>query len=268
MRRCPSELLLLLLSGCAFGDGQPWGMAELSLEAVFAPGEERLDDQGRLVTSADFAIDIERVAVRFDAVTVRMGERTTDLSFDPASPPPGYTLCHGGHCHHEDGRLVDYTDVERELFGAGAGGFTLVQAVDSGAVELTSEPTDIPLGPCSTDACALQRGTLAVIEVRLGELRVAGTAYDRTDRNRVPEEGLPFDLPFPLSSVVAETLEGTIDNGEPVGFSARASFELTPKLFDDVDFATEELQPIVEENITRESTLSVETKRFDREGDE
>ena len=35
-------------------------------------------------------------------------------------PPPGYSLCHGGHCHTTDGGIESYEEIEAKLAGGGA----------------------------------------------------------------------------------------------------------------------------------------------------
>ncbi|MNS53348.1 hypothetical protein D3C72_861010 [compost metagenome] len=43
--------------------------------------------------------------------TAEGAQAAGSATFDPANPPPGYSLCHGGHCHRDDGALVDYADI-------------------------------------------------------------------------------------------------------------------------------------------------------------
>lgn len=40
-----------------------------------------------------------------------------DNSLDPSAPPEGFSLCHSGHCHHEDGSLWSYEEIEAWLAG-------------------------------------------------------------------------------------------------------------------------------------------------------
>lgn len=38
-----------------------------------------------------------------------------EVVFDPNNPPPGWTLCHRNHCHHQDGRVASYAQVMQEI---------------------------------------------------------------------------------------------------------------------------------------------------------
>ena len=109
------SVVALGASSCAFDDGDPWARASFELSLGFEPGAARLDDEGRLVTPGDWAIALETPIAHVDSVTLTMAGEAGTLSFDPAEPPPGYSLCHNGHCHADDGRLVDYEDIELEL---------------------------------------------------------------------------------------------------------------------------------------------------------
>ena len=112
MSRCHARFASLLwmalftLSACA-DPGLPWGWVEAEVQGSFDPDEGRLDDEGRLKTSGNYALALDTVEVTFDALTVVLaGAGTAD--FDPANPPEGYSLCHNGHCHSDAGALVDY----------------------------------------------------------------------------------------------------------------------------------------------------------------
>ena len=59
------------------------------------------------------------------ALLARREARPTRLR--PGKPPPGYTLCHNGHCHHPSGRLVPYAEIEAELAGGGVGTAAVVR---------------------------------------------------------------------------------------------------------------------------------------------
>ena len=112
-------VLVPFLSGC-LGDGLPWGQLETSMTASFAPPGGRLDDQGRLKTTANYVVDDLKVTVGFDAFSLVLAAQGA-AGFDPANPPEGYSLCHNGHCHSDSGALVDYEDIALEMAG-GSGG--------------------------------------------------------------------------------------------------------------------------------------------------
>jgi hypothetical protein len=114
-RICARWMALALLPACTLDEGH--GFASLrsaELAIAFEPGARAyegyvLTDLGHRILVDSFTVEIDRVELQKLTSTGEAG------AFDPAEPPPGYTLCHGGHCHAEDGRLVDYAHVEAEL---------------------------------------------------------------------------------------------------------------------------------------------------------
>lgn len=239
MRPWLVSAFLVALSGCTLYAGQPWGEADVALEAAFAPGADRLTDDGRLRTSTDYALALDEIAITLDAVRVTArAEAQGAAAFDPSSPPPGYTLCHAGHCHAEDGRLVPYAEIEAELGGASEEGSSVVLPVESGLVTLTSKPSPVPLGACA-ESCWLDRGALGALEVMASRLIVSGVAFDlrEGERRRLPEEGVPFEADLELSTAIERALEGELERGQPVVVDIDATLFVAPSLFDDVPFA-------------------------------
>lgn len=115
MHKTTVELIALLitmsLAGCSFSDGQPWGELDgragaLSLETSKVSTEE---------------VTLERATLNANIFleTVTTSSGGGGGAFDPSNPPPGYTLCHNGHCHSEDGELVSYEDVKANLNASG-----------------------------------------------------------------------------------------------------------------------------------------------------
>ena len=231
--------LVAAAPGCTLYAGQPWGEASTSVEVAFAPDASRLDEQGRLKTSLDYTLELERLSLVIDEVRLVMSSGEGGAtSFDPSSPPEGYSLCHGGHCHHESGRLVDYAEIERELSGGGGAGFTHVRLVDDDEVHLGEPPRSLTLAPCEPD-CQLPRGTLVRFEVAVSQVRLAGQVTDLRSGERVRLEGGSARVLgyVPVAVVVAAPLEGALDKGEPVGLSVEAALSVTDALFDGIDFA-------------------------------
>ncbi len=251
MRPWLASPVLALVAGCTFSDGLPWGLAEVSLEASFEPPASRLDDAGRLKTSGGYAFEVERVAVGFDAVTVLLAG-SASTSFDPAEPPEGFSLCHNGHCHADDGRLVAYDEVVIEASGGGA---RVARAVTEAETPLGA-PREVSLGACS-DGCELPRGDLAAVFVDASHLALEGRVYGPgLEGSRI---ALAVDAPLRFRA----PLSGAVDNGEPVGVRVRVHFELTPKLLDGFDFAAEEADPTPIVERLGESALTVAVERFE-----
>lgn len=228
--------LALVAAGCAFEDGQPWGRAEMALNAAFAPPAERRTPDGDLETADSYALRLEAVEVAFDGVTVHVAGEDAPRGFDPARPPPGFSLCHNGHCHADDGRLVPYDQVAIEAGLGGGGGFRLTRPVAAGRLALGPDPTPVALGDCPDD-CLLRRGVVRAVELRLIELHVRGRVFDLRPRSRLPADGVAFEATVPLDVNLVATVDaedGRVDEGEPIGVGLFASFALPAQLFDGV----------------------------------
>lgn len=235
---------LLCLSACAFEPGNPWGELELSASARFAPGPERLTDEGWLRTSNDYALELTTLTLSAERVALfargATGERTTTL--DPANPPPGYSLCHNGHCHADDGSLPTYAEIEASL---GTGGGTaavlpaIVAPVGDEPVALADEPRPLALGPCS-GCTVLEPTDLVRAAVDLHELRFAARIHDlRTgERRRLPEGGVEVEATVSLELAVAEPLELRFDRDEPLGARLELALVIPPALFDAIDWVS------------------------------
>jgi len=195
--------------GCTFVPGAP--MAWLTAEVTVASDDfaSRQLDDGSVRTSQD--LRLEGFAVSVDVAGVELSQAATDveiLSFDPANPPPGYSLCHNGHCHHDSGDLVDYADIEAELNGGVATGLgTLSTLSDVVPVDVhdASEVVDASCG----DRCMVGEVRLTGVNVALAQTRLQGRVYDRRTPSRLPEEGVDLDVTLPattLSLLLAEEL--------------------------------------------------------------
>lgn len=100
-------LTAITASSCTLEPGSPWGWIDADLH--ISP----LEDSGD-VTVVDYTVHFDNLQLRAPG---SQGTGMTD--FDPSDPPPGFTLCHQGHCHTDDGRIVTYEEIEA---GAGPGG--------------------------------------------------------------------------------------------------------------------------------------------------
>jgi hypothetical protein len=209
-RRATAAALIGLALAACVEPGSPWGMVPVQLSVGLSGPETRFDTEGRVITSRDYRVAVTRVAFEVDEVALVAG--TPGVSrFDPANPPPGYSLCHNGHCHHDDGRLVDYADIAAEVAGGASGAATLGLLAATAPVESGGAGyLGVALGPCAgdaalpswpeTDACLLaEPATLSVARVVLGSLRVEGRFFDSLsgDGARLPEDGVPFAATLP-----------------------------------------------------------------------
>lgn len=236
MLRCVSLLAgVVALVGCAFEDGAPWGQAELSLTVEMpVPADRRVGDDIR--TSTDFLVEIDHFAVTIDAMTL-LSTGTDAAAFDPANPPPGYSFCHNGHCHSDDGRLVDYAEITVE---AADGQIALVGGVDQTVtIEPGAPAVDLPV---QCDPCSLARGTLAAAEVRISRVQLRGRVRDaRTGDAQRLAEPMPFDLQIDATQAFTASvpLDRRIGRGEAVAVPLRFALSLPAQTLDAIDW----LQP-------------------------
>jgi len=231
--------LVLATSGCTFVEGSPWAQIELSLEARFDPAPARLTNEGWLKTVQDYGIAIDAIALGLDEVRVfALTEGAASSTFDPANPPAGYSNCHNGHCHADDGRLVDYEDIAAELAGASAAGeASVASSVTGGALVLDDGPAVAELGECSA-GCVFDRGSLDRVEVRASSLRVQGAVHDlRVGDAQRFANAVPFDIEVPLGQSAVAYLEGDIGPGESPDVGLAVTYLLPAQVFDGVDFA-------------------------------
>lgn len=243
MRRCSSLkclrclALLAALAGCAFEDGQPWGEARIAIDAVFEVPAERLDGAA-IRTNNDYLVQVESAELSTDAVFVRFAAAGGTASFDPADPPEGYSLCHNGHCHHDDGRLVDYADIEIEISGGGASVSTLVRQ----PIALTPNAAPVPLAldACGAEPCELPRGDLSSVEVQIRSARVAVEVRDRRTGDAARLDGpRAVTIDIDEAFVVQAPLAGTVGRGEPVSRRIEGRLRLDASAFDNLDWQSD-----------------------------
>ncbi len=229
------------LAGCAFDNGEPWGRAEVGLVLSFHPSAGRWTEEGRLKTSGDYAIELEALDLRVDALSLVLGPGGAAVSagFDPANPPEGYGLCHSGHCHADDGRLVPYEEIVAEM-GLATGETTRldVATASPGVFDVLAGEAVVAFGTCP-DECRLEEGALARVEAGLTGVAVRGRVFDRRtgDNRRLPAEGVPFQGDLEGEVVLKAAASGEVGPGEPLGLRVAATLDLTDRLFDGIDFA-------------------------------
>ena len=258
-------------SACTLQAGLPWGEADVGLQAQLALDDDRLDEDGAGVTSTDWAFDLRSLSLSpVEARLLLQGDGgTATTTFDPANPPAGYSLCHGGHCHADDGRLVDYADIAAEISGsASTGGDALTLAATDDAVDVADGVVDVALGPCTPD-CTLPPGALSRLEVALAGVRLQGSVHDRRTGDRARLQGEhAVDLVVDADVVIGVEVAGAIGRDEPVGVGVDAVLSIAPGLLDGVDFAAvvagddDDASATVAEHLLQ-STLTASVERFE-----
>ncbi len=243
-------------AGCAFEEGNPWGVARFAVEVVFDTAGREADGVYR--TNDDYLVEVLELELELSTVALAIGGGET-LNFDPAAPPPGYSLCHAEHCHADDGRLVPYEEVELELNAGTSSDVQITQAIDS-TILVGATPVAAPLGVC-TDNCELPLGNLRSVTVQprtvTYELRVEDQRSG--EQRRLPDEGIVLsgsaDLSEPLTTIVAGRLGGR----EPPVVEISAQLSLAATLFDGLDWQSaslaEELALAFQANTSLEAAI-------------
>lgn len=234
--------LLTALAGCAFDDGEPWGAVHVELTAS-APETLRTAD-GR-------SVEIDRLELATDAVLLFAGASSASAAFDPADPPEGCTLCHGGHCHCGDA-LVDYEELAARVAGAGDDAAPVAALSAEGpAVALGAEPRGVPLVGC-VGGCPVPRGALRRVEVRIVGLRAVGRV-----------DGASFDLELALDAGISAGTEVVFDRGQPVDATLDLALTLPVELLDGIDPAAPapDAAAISSDNLATFARLAVDVRR-------
>ncbi len=249
---------VVFAAGCTFQDGQPWGLADFSVKT------NEFDRAGReegeyFKTALNYGIEIETLEVEIESVGLALSAEGTGISeFDPANPPPGYSLCHNGHCHADSGELVDYEDIRRELSTA-AGAAGIIQLVDERASVLSDSTIDVS-GACTQD-CQLDRGSITNVSAIVTAVTLKGTVVDLTDAERIDGER-QIDLTWEISTTFNHELEVAVGDDDP-GIALNTAFSLSPRTFDAVDFGQD---PTTIESFLdgfERSQIDVKVKRYE-----
>ena len=241
MRRflIPLALPALLVTSCTFQPGASFGTLQAaSLASSFEPPASRLDSDGRIKTDGGYRIRLESLKLlprQLDFQSTS-GTAATGGTFDPAKPPAGYTNCHGGHCHREDGALVDYEDIEAELAGGKVTTKTVLSLPVETPFDLLSGSATASLTQCEP-GCQLDRGTWSKANFQIASLAASGTVEDPSTFNRLGGQVRSWSLtlkPAPFTQKLAVTIDR--DHGERL--TVVAKLVLTEKLWDAIDFQT------------------------------
>lgn len=224
-------MLALLLIGCTFGPGQGFGeLAAASLEARLEPGAARDLGGGELLTQDGYAVRLDTFALDLGALDLLSLSGGGGGTFDPANPPEGYTLCHGGHCHSESGALVDYADIEAEL----AGGEASFSAVVSLPVEAEADLVAGSTFAFDTSGYALlPAADVSKLEVGVSGLRMTGTVRHH------PDDGwsAPLSVDLPVSGAFGAGFDLPLDRDHDPVLTLAVALLPDGTLFDGIDLA-------------------------------
>lgn len=171
MRRAALAIAVALVPACAWDDGAPFGEVTVDFTARWTEVPSRGGDWQKL--ASDFEVQVTVASATFGTLAL-VDVGTAALNFDPADPPPGYSNCHSGHCHADDGRLVSYEEIAAEV--SGGGGPTPVIRLAVGARELRTGGAETLA--CAGAPCDLPIATIGRVELPVARLELAGMVRD------------------------------------------------------------------------------------------
>lgn len=234
-------LPMLLASGCAFDSGEGFAVLEPTVRAAYTSPASREEGDGYQRLSSDFQVRLTTVKVRLvqiDLLGSSGGGGST--TFDPANPPPGYSICHNGHCDRDDGAQVPYEEVAAELGGGGATA-TTVATLPVGELDLLAPETRAV--ECKPD-CELPQTSVSSGRWMLTSVQLEGTVRDSRTPPRFPGER-PFRFEFTSSGNLAGLavfiigeLDVPSDRENKPRVLLDLTLELTPAIFDSIDWAS------------------------------
>jgi hypothetical protein len=237
---------LVFFVQCTYTQGKGWATISASLDASYTLLEERALEENWQKLSSEYAISIERAMVFLETIEVLASSSgETSTIFNPANPPQGYTLCHGGHCHTEDGRLVDYEDIIADLSNSS----------DAQTTSIVSFPInrDIDLLQTYTDhlicdpSCEIGLNEITEVHLVFSGISIEGMVRDELSDPRITGE-IPWQLhinfsdnPDSLSDIpdsFQKSISLSITRDGPSNVSLTTSLLFTAKPFDSVSWST------------------------------
>lgn len=229
--------VFLVLSACADAPGEDFAELHATLEGRYAELKDRAVEGGWQKLSSNYQIRLFLASAGVSALELwDQSETVAAGTFDPALPPPGYSLCHNGHCHRDDGALVPYEEVAAAAGGTG-GTSRLLVSLSATRLDLLS-PAPQPL-ECDPD-CQLPRGDVASARGALTTLQLQGEVRDTQATPRFAgarrftanlaggEEGI---------SALEETLNIPLDRAHEPRLRLAFSLLLNARLFDEMPWA-------------------------------
>ncbi len=242
MRRSLLLVWGLALGGCAWQPGQGFAVVEPSVRVAYESLSSRAASDGYQRLSSDYQVRLESASLRLSGIELLASASGSGsgagTTFDPSRPPPGYSLCHGGHCHRDDGALVPYEQVAAEM-GGGGGSSAVVTLATEGPLDLLAPETRAMA--CAPE-CALPQTQVTQGRWSVAALRLEGSVRD----SRVParfqgERSFVLELPTaPTTDAPVAILTGAVDlpsdRTHPPEAKLRLDLVLTAALFDAVDW--------------------------------
>ncbi len=234
------SLLCLTLCGCVAEPGH--GFATLERATVTANLERAPSRElggGWFLTDRHYEVRLDALSLSLDGIRLDRADRSPAVGsavFDPNDPPAGYSLCHGGHCHAEDGRLVSYAEIEAELGGSSTQA-PLVTFAEGVHLDLL-DPAPLVIRTFDPSP-ELPQATLERVSMHLHTLTLRGRVRGGPEDTPLPGE-LPLTIELPIEGTLTAPLQLTIDQDGPGSFRVLLTLELTTRLLDGVALVPDE----------------------------
>lgn len=189
-------LVFLAATGCAIGPGEPMGTLAPRIEAKYTPAPDRDVGDGFQRLASDYQVRVDRFVLSASDFLLVGGGGAAGTAFDPANPPPGYSNCHGGHCHADDGSLPSYEEIAARTGGASAS--TTAVAIHAGELELVGG--SVLEDPACEPDCTLREVMVQRLLAPVSQLAIEGVVRDGRADPRIAER--PFSLVLPVAGSV------------------------------------------------------------------
>jgi hypothetical protein len=226
--------LPLASTGCTFVPGTGFAtVTGASLAASFQPGARGSASEG-VLTDLGYAVTINSFSLELGDADLLELQGGAGGAFDPADPPAGYGLCHNGHCHAEDGRLVSYAEIEAELAGDSAEFVPIVSLLGDQAFDLLVGTTiESAVSPSSE----LPLADMSQLELGTTRLLLEGTVTGGPEGGELAAPisllvDLELDTPF------AAGIDLVVDRDSEPEIVLTVQLTVDGTLFDELDFAT------------------------------
>jgi hypothetical protein len=236
-RRGGALLLLLVPSACTFEPGTWFATMSPSLTASYQPRPDRDAGSGWQKLNHDYQVLVTRAHLELDDIALLGAVGGAATQFDPADPPPGYTLCHNGHCHSAEGRLVPYAEIEAQVAGGPGGGLQAVVTLPMDDSFDLLAPVDRRLS-CKP-SCNLDRIRILRAEAPIRRLILEGKVRDSRTPPRLPETAFRWEA-RPVSTgetTLTAEVDLPADRDHPPAVALGLHIDMGATLFDGVEFA-------------------------------
>ncbi|QRN93967.1 hypothetical protein JRI60_33080 [Archangium violaceum] len=238
MRRALLLLWGLTLGGCAWEPGQGFAVVQPSVRVAYEPLADRATSDGYQRLSSDYQVRVDMAMMRLSGIELLASAGGASGAFDPSNPPPGYSLCHGGHCHRDDGALIPYEQISAEM-GGGGGSRTVVTLPVTEPLDLLSpEKRTVSCSPrCALPETQVSQGRWGVESLRLeGSVRDGRVPPRIADARRFRVDFAPGEESDAPVAILTGELDLPSDRSTPPEAKLDLDLKLTAALFDPLDW--------------------------------